>query len=163
WAAPSHAAIVAFTAGLERGPEVLDAVTNAVQVLPRASPVEALQNSKLKVEFHRSPDGYTHAQLFARRDDRWQALATLAPLLRVVSERQGQETDRELRPRQTRRQRDRDGTQSLELSGRIRDRDGVAWGVLLRATLPPAVGRLQLHYEWRVERERKVKALWGPN
>src|SRR5262249_44542293 len=61
------------------------------------------------------------------------------------------------------RQRDRDGTQSLELSGRIRDRDGVAWGVLLRATLPPAVGRLQLHYEWRVERERKVKALWGPN
>src|SRR5262249_21130884 len=48
-------------------------------------------------------------------------------------------------------------------SERRLDADGVSWEWQCRVLLEPGQPVAHLHYEWKADQDRQVKALWGPN
>jgi hypothetical protein len=122
-----------------------------------------VENEHFSLSGSQQSRGYTFAQFSVRDGDEWTPLGVLTPLFGMVLETRAGEREWSLLPRSLRRSTPAGEPPSAELRGQARDPDGVLWQVLLRMTLETNAAVAHLHYEWKAARERRVRALWGPN
>src|SRR5262249_26341304 len=141
--------------------------TNSFEVFapPRPQGSYVIQNEFMRLEFVAEPDGYGYAHVLARQSGGWAPVATWRPFFRLSPVTRAGESDWIAHPRgpsHTQEQRD-SGAQSVQFDEKRRDADGVQWEWTCRVSLEPGRPVAQLHYAWKAEQDRQVRALWGPN
>lgn len=118
----------------------------------------AVENELVRVVAEKVGEGFGRLHFFVRTGRRWQPVAFWQPLVRIVYDGQRGEVDwrpslRSLSVSQN----------SLQLSDKLRDPDGSEWRLRVTVSLKPNEPVAQVRCEWECERERLVRALWGPN
>ena len=136
-----------------------------LEVFRRPTDIARIQNGAVRLDFVRQPDGFAHANVFARQSNNWTQVAVWRPLFQVVSETADGGQTWEMRPANARRI---SGTgnrtaQSIEFLGKGRDSDNVGWRGKLQVTLDAERPIARLHYEWTAARPRGIRRLLGPN
>jgi hypothetical protein len=136
-----------------------------VEVFRRATDIARIQNEAVRLDFVRQPNGFAHANVFARQSNNWTQVAVWRPLFQVVSETQGGVQTREMRPVEARRSSGKGNrtAQSIEFAAKGRDSDGVEWRAKLEVRLDADHPIARLHYEWAAGRPRAILRLLGPN
>ncbi len=164
WQAPPKAGRYALTARLTT-PENSEERHSIVEVFGRAIDIARIQNGALRLEFIRQPDGFTHANVFARQANHWAQVAVWLPLFQGLSETAGGLQTWELRPTDARRIHEggNRAAESIEFAGNRRDSDGVEWRGKLHVTLDADHPVARLHYEWTAAGPRAIHRLLGPN
>jgi hypothetical protein len=151
-----------IAARLRRGENVLQGMAQIELLTPRRL-TTLIENEHLSVSASHQSRGYAFAQFAVRDSDEWTPLGVLTPLFGMLIETRAGEREWSLPPRSLRRNTSPGEPSSAELRGQARDPDGVLWQVFLRITLESNAPVARLHYEWKAGRERRIRALWGPN
>jgi hypothetical protein len=131
----------------------------------QAGEEHVVQNEHLKIEFVRQAGGFAYAKLLARQQAAWAQVAAWRPLFRIAQEAKGKDHTWEPRPPtpSALRENGRDVPNAVLFVARQADADGVEWEARLSVRLEPGAPVARLHYEWKAAKERRVRALWGPN
>ena len=136
-----------------------------MEVFRRPTAVARIQNSAVKLEFVRQPDGFAYANIFARQSNNWTHVAVWRPLFQIVSEGQERGQTWQIRPAEGRRSggKGKRSGQSIEFAGKGRDSDNVEWRGKLHVALDADHPIARLHYEWTAANPRAMDRLLGPN
>jgi hypothetical protein len=137
--------------------------TSEIELLTPRRLTRLIENERLALSLSHQSRGYAFAEVAAREGNAWKPVAVLTPLFAMTLDTRSGERDWNPLPRSLRRFTPADEPGSAELRGQARDPDGVLWQVLLRVTLETNAPAARLHYEWKAGRERRIRALWGPN
>ncbi len=118
----------------------------------------ALDNGQIRIVAEQKDEGYGALRFLVRIGKRWQPIAVWQPLVRVIYE--GKQGDVDWKPilRSITKSPDR-----LRLSDTLQDPDGSRWQMRLTISLAPNEPVAKVRCEWQCNRDRKLKALWGPN
>ncbi|TMQ02082.1 MAG: hypothetical protein E6L09_00360 [Verrucomicrobia bacterium] len=120
-----------------------------------------VENSGLRLEFVRQPDGFACAKILTRQSNTWTQVAAWSPLFRVVSDTRSGVEAWEIRPRKTKlAHASKDSVQFVQTA---QDSDGVTWTAELRVNVDPKRPVARVHYQWKAARLRGVRELLGPN
>jgi hypothetical protein len=163
---PPLAGLVSITAELRQSGNNSH-LTNSFEVFasPRRQSSYLIQNEFMQLEFVEEPDGYGYAHVLARQPAGWAPVATWRPLFHISHVTRAGESDWVVHPRrpsQTQEEKD-SGGQSIQFDEKRRDSDGVLWAWTCRVSLEPGRPVARLHYTWKAEQDRQVRALWGPH
>lgn len=118
----------------------------------------AVDNGHIKVIAEPFGGTYQRLRFLVRLGNRWQTVAVWQPITRIVYD--GQQGETEWQPPL------RFATvkgNTLQISDQSHDPDGGEWQLRWTISLEPNEPVAQLSGEWRCDRERKVRALWGPD
>lgn len=118
----------------------------------------AVNNGRLQVVAEAIDGNYARLLFSVRLKNRWQTVAVWQPITRIIYN--GQQGEVDWRP--PLRFATTQGN-TLQISDRARDPDDGEWQFTLTISLQPDEPVAQIVGEWRCDRERQVRALWGPD
>ncbi len=119
---------------------------------------QAVDNGQIRVVVESVKNGYERVRFFVRQQSRWIEVARWQPIIRIVYD--GREGEVDWRPALRFVSVSKN---SLRLSDNANDPDGSEWHLSVTVTLKPNEPVAQIRCEWRCEKERAIRALWGPN